>query len=156
MVYIARNPKDVVVSYFHLVSSIQSLTRYKGKLEDFVNSFLVDRGLHLVRFQSLLISMIWCLLYGFNVIYNPNFASSWKHTVSLKREHTLTQIINHYTEILFKLVKFKSKFWHKIALQEMLRVCAFLLQFRFVNWKPTVCYNLSLPSSWLNIYSCEY
>lgn len=43
MVYIARNPKDVVVSYFHLVSSIQSLTRYKGKLEDFVDSFLVDR-----------------------------------------------------------------------------------------------------------------
>lgn len=43
IVYIARNPKDVVVSYFHLVSSIQSLTRYKGKLEDFVDSFLADR-----------------------------------------------------------------------------------------------------------------
>ena len=43
MVYVARNPKDVIVSYYHYHRLLE-FHRYTGNLEAFAEYFMTDRG----------------------------------------------------------------------------------------------------------------
>ncbi|KAH3734510.1 sulfotransferase 1C4-like [Dreissena polymorpha] len=46
IIYIARNPKDVVVSFFHYVRYLFPVTRYKGEFNEFFNLFVQDKVLY--------------------------------------------------------------------------------------------------------------
>ena len=43
VIYVARNPKDVAVSYYHFVKML-TFTKYKGEFVDFYNSFIEGKG----------------------------------------------------------------------------------------------------------------
>lgn len=43
VIYVARNPKDVVVSYYHLHRLVKNLD-YKGDFQEFWKCFINDRG----------------------------------------------------------------------------------------------------------------
>ena len=45
MVYVARNPKDVIVSYYFHHKLIK-LHEYKGSIEEFAQYFMDDKGIH--------------------------------------------------------------------------------------------------------------
>jgi len=49
IIYIARNPKDVCVSFYHYVRYLFPVTRYKGEFKEFFKLFLEDKG---IRWQQ--------------------------------------------------------------------------------------------------------
>ena len=47
VVYVARNPKDVIVSYYHHHRMLQKVHGFEGTLEQFANHFIEDLGIGL-------------------------------------------------------------------------------------------------------------
>lgn len=47
VVYVARNPKDVIVSYFHYHRLID-FHQFTGDLESFADYFMSDKGMYAV------------------------------------------------------------------------------------------------------------
>ncbi|OQV18351.1 putative Sulfotransferase family cytosolic 1B member 1 [Hypsibius exemplaris] len=50
IVYVARNPKDVIVSHFHFVRSFVTM-RFKGELEDMVDAFIDNKCMYAPYFD---------------------------------------------------------------------------------------------------------
>ena len=48
MIYVARNPKDVIVSYYFLYKLYKVVHDYQGDLELFADYFIRDEGISLV------------------------------------------------------------------------------------------------------------
>lgn len=46
IIYIARNPKDVVVSYYYFVRLLYPVTRYDGEFKDFFDLFIHDKVMY--------------------------------------------------------------------------------------------------------------
>lgn len=46
IIYIARNPKDVVVSYYHFIRLLYPVTRYQGSFDDFFDLFINDKVMY--------------------------------------------------------------------------------------------------------------
>jgi hypothetical protein len=57
VVYVARNPKDVLVSYFHYHRLIH-FHQFTGDLESFADYFMSDKGM------ALLLCPVWCCYFG--------------------------------------------------------------------------------------------
>lgn len=43
IIYIARNPKDVLISYFHFMRMLKPVSRFNGSFEDFYHKFLHNK-----------------------------------------------------------------------------------------------------------------
>lgn len=59
VVYVARNPKDVLVSYFHYHRLIH-FHQFTGDLESFADYFMSDKGM------ALLLCPVWCCYFGYS------------------------------------------------------------------------------------------
>ena len=47
IIYIARNPKDVVVSFYYYICYLKPVTRYDGKFKDFCDLFIQDKRMYM-------------------------------------------------------------------------------------------------------------
>ena len=68
IIYIARNPKDVVVSFFHYVRYLFPVTRYKGEFNEFFDLFVQDKGIQIIVYFMAMISRkrkMWTNLFCF-------------------------------------------------------------------------------------------
>ena len=52
IIYIARNPKDVVVSFYYYICYLKPVTRYDGKFKDFCDLFIQDKGSLHISYQN--------------------------------------------------------------------------------------------------------
>lgn len=69
VVYVARNPKDVIVSYYHYHRLLE-FHHYTGNLEAFADYFMTDRGTMIKDFIFVVTNLIRSsLLALFCVIY---------------------------------------------------------------------------------------
>lgn len=50
VIYVARNPKDVIVSYYFLYKLYKVVHDYQGDLERFADYFMNDEGMACLRF----------------------------------------------------------------------------------------------------------
>lgn len=76
VVYVARNPKDVLVSYFHYHRLIH-FHQFNGDLESFADYFMSDKGISL--YLLLLLNIVLCVcIYGAIFVFakSADFGSS--------------------------------------------------------------------------------
>lgn len=89
LIYIARNPRDTVISYFYFMQLLTQ-SSFQGPLSSFIDMFLSDKGVYVERptkrkvhaledkhipfpLQQFIVALIMCCVSPSPVMYSPYF-----------------------------------------------------------------------------------
>lgn len=67
IIYIARNPKDVVVSYYYFVRLLFPVTRYEGEFKEFFNLFIHDKVMYAPWWRH--VEEFWDMRHEDNILF---------------------------------------------------------------------------------------
>jgi hypothetical protein len=132
MIYVARDPKDTCISYFHHSKLLEC---FRGDFNEFCELFLAGKGILQV------ISKLWCSL---NILVN--FGPYWKHVLPYWDKRNSPDLLflkfEDMKKDLPKVIRQVAEFLERPLSEEQVEILTKHLSFESMKQNPAVNYEL--------------